>query len=163
MRPAGDRTIPRNQRLIGVIALLGSIALLLGACDEGMTPPPCQCPNLEEAFDSIDWAPGLEVVEEGSAEGPDGLEVGASWSVPLGGQPPLDRLVDALLATGFSIQQNPTGVITATLDSLKVTAWMAPPSGELPADFHARVAYDGEDSPSIAEHLEPLREALEQP
>jgi hypothetical protein len=41
------------------------IAVVLTACtfpgdDRGMSPPPCECPNLERIVESIDWAPGIQ-------------------------------------------------------------------------------------------------------
>jgi len=44
--------------LAAVLIVLASSACIFPGDDGGMSPPPCECPNLERIVESIDWAPG---------------------------------------------------------------------------------------------------------
>lgn len=88
-----------------ILTLLGSV--LYGGCvlpgdDSGLTPPPCDCPNLEAAVDSINWVSGLGVSTIEMSRGPEGLAIQYVWDVNLG-DPSVDlvELREALIRTGF--------------------------------------------------------------
>lgn len=56
--------------------LLAACAILLGACvlpgdDSGMSPPPCDCPNLALIVESIDWVPGVTAEDRGGSASDD--------------------------------------------------------------------------------------------
>ena len=147
-----------------ILTLLGSV--LYGGCvlpgdDSGLTPPPCDCPNLEAAVDSINWVSGLGVSTIEMSRGPEGLAIQYVWDVNLG-DPSVDlvELWEALIRTGFMVEEQSDFRIMARLDRLGIWAGTNEQVEDRPASIFVRVTYQDEDSPEVAVLLEPFRSAL---
>jgi hypothetical protein len=150
------------------LLILALLAVLVTGCvfpgdDSGLSPPPCDCPHFEAAVASINWAPDTQLDERfsGSARN-GGLFVNRTFRGPTADAEVLvDRLRRAAISAGFAVTRDEGDLIEMSSADLTVEANTFG-SGDSGEGIAVRVIYDGEDSPEVAELLEPLRSALEE-
>jgi hypothetical protein len=143
-----------------VIAALAAITIT--GCDAGRSPLPCNCPNLIQAMDSVDWAPDKPVASSDEAMSESGvLDLGRSYSgfgEPSDAENRVETVRAALEEAGLGIETGEE--VIGRKGDLEVRVW-AGNDGSGGGLFLVRVLYDGEDSPEIAELLAPVGPALE--
>lgn len=150
-----------HRRVVAAVAL----AIVLVACDWGREPAACECPNLEAAVDEIDWAPGIERVQQESAGEGGFLEVVNQYRSENADSAALEtRIVEALESNQYEVSTQAGGAIEGITEGITVTVSGLVPSAS--SDFpgiRVSVKYEGEDNPEIDDELEPLRLALSTP
>lgn len=160
--PKGPMSLrSRGTRMTVLLVLVVVVAgFTFPGDDRGLVePPPCNCPHLAEAVDSINWAPGFHL---GTSEGwrvADGLLVQRSFR-GAGADPAqlLDRIRQGMVDTGFVLVDDEDERVEFSLRGLNIEASV----GGLPRDIIAvRVLYDGEDLPEVANLVKPLHAALQ--
>lgn len=154
LNPDGGRVRASGSRVYRVWVLTLLVAILVSACDQGREPPPCDCPNLEDAVDAINWAPGLDRESIESGRDPDNPVVTQVWSaagVDPGSQ--LERITEALTGAGFSITDADSGTVA---QNGRLTVGVGTNQAD-PLELWVRATWSGDDSPAVADLLEPLR------
>ena len=159
----------RTSRHLRYRAMLiaATAAITLTGCDRGLSPLPCNCPNLTRATDAIEWAPTAQaqpVAEARSESGVLGRNLVFTGYEDRGAaQDRVDVITLALEESEFKIEVNNDGLITARDHELVLDVYATTDrdTGGGAAKLHVNVRYDGEDSPEIAELLAPVGHALE--
>lgn len=121
------------------ILLIIVVIVTFTGCDWGLVPPPCNCPEFEDAVDSVGWAPGLTPAQMGteSAGGEGEWVVQRVWLTEES-EHLLDRLEAALNQIGFDIDSSEPRRITATSGSLTIWAGSNESVGEVDEEFFVR-------------------------
>ena len=144
------------------MVIAATAAITLTGCDRGLSPLPCNCPNLIQAMDSVDWAPDKPVASSDEAMSESGVsDVGRSYSgfgEPSDAESRVETVRAALDEAGFGIETGEE--VIGRKGDLEVRVW-AGNDGSGGGLFLVRVLYVGEDSPEIAELLAPVGQALE--
>jgi hypothetical protein len=139
-------------------------AVVLTGCDRVLCIPPRDCPYLEEAIDSVAWAPGKPLVAQGSGSGDGGIEVSRRFGgfADLAEAEGRAAVIRAALETaGFEVEVSNQGVAVATLGRLRIRVFaLSGESDDAEADLFVAVGYEGSDSPKVVELLDPVRRAL---
>jgi hypothetical protein len=151
---------PNSLLLLALLAALLVTGCVFPGDDSGLSPPPCNCPNFETAVDSINWAPGTEPQNASSASTERlfavrpfrGDEADPDWL--------LNRIRQGAIDSGFDLIRDEGNRIELTAGRLALNV-IAAERRDLPKGITVTVEFDGEDSPEVAELLEPLRLALE--
>lgn len=140
------------------------LAVLVSGCvfpgDDSGFSPPCDCPTSKQPS-TPSTGPGLELRNASSAS--DG---GLFVLRPFRGDEAdpdqlLNRIRQAAFDSGFDPVIDEEGRIELMAESLALKVNTAERS-DLPRGISVTVEYFGEDSPEVAELLEPLRSALEE-
>jgi hypothetical protein len=147
-----------------IVSILAVAALVLAilVVVEGFTEPgqECDCPHLLVAVRSINWAPGLELKREESSSSGSPYSILLLWEAGSeGSEPPFTRITSALTTAGFRILEKPL-LVRGFLPELEIWVGRNDAGVELPPRVYVRVKVR-EDSPVLADLLEPLRVALE--
>jgi hypothetical protein len=145
----------------GLILMLTVVVSVVGACDFGMEPLPCDCPELENAVMEVDWAPSLAI--RSTESGRDGsLEVVVTYDGEGHDGDALEsRVVQAMDLSGYEVSELSGGGMQGRYQDL--TVWVSQ-SSELNSDtrdLRIAVKFDGADGPEVREQLAPLRSQLD--
>ena len=148
---------PRMPRILLIIVVI----VTLTGCDWGREPAPCDCPEFEEAVDSVNWAPGLTDNPIGTeAAGGDGEWVVQRVWVTEESEHLLDRLEAALNQVGFDVDSSESRRLTATSGSLTVWAGSNESVGEIEEEFFVRATVPKGESGEAYEHMTELADVL---
>lgn len=148
---------PTVPRILLIIVVIVTIA----GCDWGREPAPCDCPEFEDAVDSINWAPG-------GATNPIGTEAAAGegeWVVQRvwvaeESEHLLDRLEAALNVVGFDVDDSESRRLTATSGSLTIWAGSNESVGENEEEFFVRATLPKGGSGEAYEYMSDLAVVL---
>lgn len=135
------------------------------ACDWGREPPPCACPDLEAAVDSVDWADGAPPDPIGTeAAGGEEWAVQRAWTTEHS-ETLRTRIEGELAVVGFDVE---VGELTlraqdksvATLGNVVIWIGNSQGVGELEEEFWIRVTVPRGEPGEVYDILGQLRERL---
>ena len=158
--PDDTTRLPSKVRLR--LSVLLAFACLAVACDQNRENPPCECPFLEQAMDSIDWAPGVEVTSSDSYDYNDESIVTRGFrSVGVDEEELFGRVLGALGNAGFSVAIIEPGMGRSVQGPLRleVTRWPPITNGEA-SGIKVQVFYSDSDGEQVITEMEPIRAAL---
>lgn len=150
------------------MVIVAVAAVTLTGCDAALDAPlPCDCPNLIQATNSVNWALEASPASDTTSRSDSGrvarMLVFSGYEDLASAQERVDIITLALEQAEFEIDVTNTGQVTARSDTLTMTVFASIDSdaGGGAEKLVVRAVYDGGDDPEIAELLAPVGEALE--